>query len=90
MDDYRHRLAGRATTVLPKPVRNLADFCKSEGYIIVDPQDRIMDYLMRNSLRTQDLWVSERDSHPNEIRHRLVAEELFARLREEGLIFSGR
>jgi lysophospholipase L1-like esterase len=90
MDDYRHRLAGRSPTVLPKIVRNLAEFCKNEGYIIVDPQDRIMDYLTRNSLRTQDLWVSEKDSHPNEIRHRLVAEELLARLREEGLAFRDR
>jgi lysophospholipase L1-like esterase len=81
MDDYSHRLAGRSPTVLPGPVRRLAEFCMNEGYIVVDPQDRIMDYLERNSLRTRDLWVSESDSHPNELRHRLVAEELFVRLK---------
>jgi len=85
MDDYSHRLEGRTPTVLPWPVRHLAEFCEKEGYIIVDPQDRIMDYLTNNSLRTQDLWIGERDSHPNRIRHKLVAEELFERLRDDGL-----
>jgi lysophospholipase L1-like esterase len=85
MDDYRHRLAGRSPSVLPKPVRRLAEFCAGEGYLVVDPQDRIMEYLVRNSLQTQDLWVNKNDSHPNEIRHRLVAEELFDRMRTEGL-----
>jgi len=90
MDDYSHRLAGRTPTVLTRPVRDLAEFCAREGYLVVDPQDRIMEYLAGNSLRTQDLWVSESDSHPNEVRHRFVAEELFDRLREAGLVSSGR
>jgi hypothetical protein len=90
MDDYSHRLEGRSPTVLTGPVRYLAEFCEKEGYFIVDVQDRIVDYLMSNSLHTRDLWIEESDSHPNEIRHHLVAEELLDRLRREGLITSGR
>jgi lysophospholipase L1-like esterase len=86
MDDYRHRLLGRTPTVLPYETRELAALCKEEGYVVVDPQERVFRYLTENSHGTEALWISETDSHTNSIRHQFVADELLNRLETAGLL----
>jgi len=86
MDDYQNRLRGRTPTVLPYETRGLAALCEEEGYLVVDPQERIFRYLTENGLGTETLWISETDSHTNAIRHRFVAEELLDRLETAGLL----
>ncbi|MEA2627001.1 MAG: hypothetical protein QOD06_3046 [Candidatus Binatota bacterium] len=85
-DDYAGRLAGRSRDVLPAWVRQLARRCASNGYVVVDPQDRITDYLLRHRLGNQALWVTPTDSHTSALRHRLVAEELVDSLGATGIL----
>lgn len=85
-NDYRYRLRGTTPTVVPKYVRELAQLCQEEGYLVVDPQDRIFKYLKQNGLDHTAIWISENDSHTNSIRHRFLAEELFAQLSNAGLL----
>lgn len=86
MDDYRHRLAGKTPTVVPRFVRELAETCRREGYIVVDPQDRIFRYLQENNLGTTAVWITGTDSHTNPLRHNFVAEEIVTAIEEAGLI----
>jgi len=86
MDDYRWRLRGHTTDVRPRAVRELAGRCASHGYRIVDAQDRIFDYLVSHHVESEALWIAPLDSHPNAIRHRLVAETLFDALAAAGVI----
>jgi hypothetical protein len=86
MDNYANRLAGRTPDVRPPPVRELAAHCANEGYLVVDPQDRITTYLQTRHLDSSALWLSPSDTHTNVLRHRLVAEELLQRLREFHLV----
>jgi hypothetical protein len=76
MDDYTHRLAGKTPDVRPRSVRELAAHCASKGYVVVDPQDRVTQYLEAHGLDSSAIWLSPSDSHTNPLRHRLVAEEL--------------
>lgn len=80
MDDYHFRLRGDTPTVIPHYVRDLIPFWQEEGYLVVDPQDRITTYLEQQGLDTTAIWVSEKDSHSNAIRHRFIAEELLEQL----------
>jgi hypothetical protein len=77
-DDYRARLAGRTDDVRPRVVRELCDRLRSAGFTIIDPQDRIIAHLREHGLPGNALWLSTSDSHSSPLRHRLVAEELFA------------
>ena len=86
MDDYSFRLAGKTPTVLPRNVREVAALCGEEGYLVVDPQDRVAAYLEENGLGTQAVWITPKDSHTNVLRHRFVAEELYERLRSAGYL----
>ncbi len=79
-NDYEERLSGRTSNVLPLEFRELAEFCKGLGYLVVDPQDRVVDYLQKNRLGDLALWVSPQDPHPSAVLHWLVAEELAAAL----------
>jgi len=74
------RLSGRTSNVLPLEVRELAESCKGLGYLVVDPQDRVVDYLQKNQLGNLALLVSPQDPHPSALRHWLVGEELAAPL----------
>lgn len=86
LDDYRYRLYGHTPTVIPHHVRDLLSIWQELGYLVVDPQDRIFEYLQQNGLETEAVWVSKEDSHSNVIRHRFVAEELFEQLTKAGLL----
>jgi GDSL-like lipase/acylhydrolase family protein len=86
IDNYGNRLAGRTPDINPGEVRELAKHCAAEGYLVVDPQDRVTEYLERNRLDTTAVWLSPTDSHTNPLRHRLLAEELAQRLEEARLI----
>jgi hypothetical protein len=85
-DDYTNRLEGRTPDIRPGPTRELAAHCANEGYLVVDPQDRITAYLQEHHLDTTAVWLSAQDPHTNELRHRLVAEELLERLEESRLV----
>ena len=86
MDNYTYRLLGHTPTVVPHHVRDLLGFWNQQGYLIVDPQDRVFTYLQKNKLPTEAVWVSNSDSHSNGIRHRFVAEEILEHLIRAGLI----
>ena len=84
--DYTFRLRGHTPTVVPSYVRELVQLLQEEGYLIVDAQDRIFQYLVQNDLDSSALWISEKDSHSNAIRHRFLAEELFDQLVQSPLL----
>jgi len=86
MDDYRFRLRGRTPTVIPHYVGELVDLCRKQGYLIADPQDRITTYLEEQGLGTTAVWISEKDSHSNPVRHRFVAEEIVEQIARAGLL----
>ena len=86
MDDYTARSAGKTPDGRPKNVRELAVHCAKEGYLVVDPQDRITAYLKEHDLGPSAVWLAPTDSHTNVLRHRLVAEELLQRLEESGFL----
>jgi len=85
-DDYTNRLEGRTPDIRPGPARELAAHCAAEGYLVVDAQDRITDYLRAHHLDTTAVWLSPSDTHTNALRHRLVAEELLQTLEESRLV----
>jgi lysophospholipase L1-like esterase len=86
IDDYTNRLARRTTDIRPGRVRELAAHCANEGYLVVDPQDRITAYLQAHRLDSTAVWLSPSNTHMNVLRHGLVAEELLQRLEESGLV----
>ena len=69
MDDYRSRLRGNTPTIIPHHVRELLNLWQEDGYLVVDPQDRITEYLEQQGLDTTAVWISTKDSHSNSIRH---------------------
>ena len=85
-NDYRFRLHGSTPTVVPRYVRELVIQLQEEGYLVVDPQDRIFDYLQQNGLDHTAIWIKKKDSHSNAIRHRFLAEEVFAQLEKANLL----
>jgi len=85
-NDYRFRLRGSTPTVVPQYVRDFVKLNQEEGYLVVDPQDRIFNYLKQNDLDHTAVWITKKDSHSNSIRHRLLAEELFAQLTKASLL----
>jgi lysophospholipase L1-like esterase len=58
----------------------VAAFCKQEGILCTDlwPAFR--------GRSDQDLWVHPTDQHPNDVGHRIIAEQVFAFLREQELL----
>ncbi len=80
MNDYRHRLRGITPTVVPHTVRDLVQLNQNEGFLVIDPQDRIFSYLEQNELDTTAIWITGKDSHTNAVGHRFLAEELFEQL----------
>jgi hypothetical protein len=85
-DDYGARLAGRSRDALPRWVRDLARRSAANGYLVVDPQDRITDHLLRHRLGNEALWVTPTDSHTSPLRHRLTADELVDTFRAAGIL----
>lgn len=85
-NDYRFRLRGTTPTVVPQYVRDVLKLYQEDGYLVVDPQDRIFNYLQQNGLDHTAVWITEKDSHSNSIRHRLLAEELFEQLEKARLL----
>jgi lysophospholipase L1-like esterase len=79
-DDYRARLSGKTSDALPAVARELATQMATEGYIVVDVQERVVGYLKERKMPAAEVWVSPNDSHTNALRHRLVAEELRDRI----------
>lgn len=86
MDDYSFRLAGKTPTVLPRRIRELVAYCAAEGYLVVDPQDRIFTYLQSQGLGNDAIWIKKNDSHSNALRHQFLADELLARIAEGGYL----
>ena len=78
--------SGKTPTVLPRNVREVAALCGEEGYLVVDPQDRVAAYLEENGLGTEAVWINPGDSHTNALRHRFVAEEIHDRLLAGGYL----
>lgn len=58
----------------------IGDFCRSEGIPLLD----LLPAFSKHDAR--ELWVHPIDHHPNEIAHRIVAEELHAFLKAEELL----
>lgn len=85
-NDYRFRLRGRTPTVVPKYVRDLVIQLQEEGYLVVDPQERIFNYLKTNGLDHTAIWIKKKDSHSNAIRHRYLAEEVLEQLEKADLL----
>jgi len=85
-EDYGLRILGETDDVLPPHARKLAELCEREGYLVVDPQDRVMRHLQRHGLAQDVLWYEPDDRHSSPLRHRLVAEEIAARLDASGLL----
>ena len=85
-DDYRHVLRGRTPTVILPAARGPLKQIEEEGYLVVNPQDRIFNYLQKNDLDFRAIWISKKDPHSNAIRHRFLAEELFEQLMKADLL----
>lgn len=60
--------------------------CADWGYVVVDSEERVLRHLREGHFDTSALWISPSDPHPNVLRHRLIAEELFASLARSGAI----
>jgi lysophospholipase L1-like esterase len=61
-------------------------WCAARGYLVVDTEERVLRYLQEHHLDASALWLSSSDPHPSALRHRLIAEELFASLVRSGAI----
>jgi lysophospholipase L1-like esterase len=83
---YQAGVEGRVDDVYPDHLRRLIRLCEEAGYLVVDPQERILHRLRQGSLSHQALWVTPDDPHPSVLRHRLLAEEVAARLHQAGLV----
>ncbi|MBN2121090.1 MAG: hypothetical protein JW734_08595 [Candidatus Omnitrophica bacterium] len=59
--------------------KKISDFCKSEGIYSLDLFPAFSKY------KESQLWANPTDHHPNEIAHRIAAEQLYRFLIEEGL-----
>jgi lysophospholipase L1-like esterase len=79
-NDYRPRLSRRVDDVLPPHVRELAEACEREGYLVIDPQERILRHLRVRGLSHEVLTIESDEVHSSALRHRLLAEEIVARL----------
>jgi lysophospholipase L1-like esterase len=88
-NDYGPRLDGRVDDVLPPHVRELAGLFRQEGFLVIDPQERIVRHLRRRGVSHEVLWLESDDKHPSALRHRLLAEEIVARLDGAGLVPPG-
>lgn len=60
--------------------RKIATFCQRHAIPLLDLLDPFSQH------RAEDLWVNPTDHHPNEIAHRIAAEELFRFLRDSRLL----
>lgn len=58
----------------------IGSFCKQEGILLLDLLPAFSHY------RAQDLWAHFTDHHPNEIGHRIAADELYRFLKESLLL----
>jgi hypothetical protein len=85
-DDYGPRLAGRVDDVLPERVRELERSLDAEGYVVIDPQERVVETLRRQGLPVQALWITPGDTHMSPLHHRIVAREILERLDGAGLL----
>ena len=85
-NDYRPRLSRQVDDVLPTRVRALAANCERDGYLVIDPQERILRYLRVRDLGQEALTIESDEVHSSALRHRLFAEEIVARLDEAGLL----
>jgi hypothetical protein len=79
-DDYGPRLAGQVDDVLPERVRVLKRILAAQGYIVIDPQDRVVEILRRQRLPVQALWITPTDTHMSRLYHRIAAREILERL----------
>ena len=61
-------------------------WCAARGYLVVDTEQRVVQYLESNHLDASVLWLSSSDPHPSVLRHRLIAEELVDALVRSGAI----
>lgn len=61
-------------------------WCAARGYLVVDTEQRVVQYLESNHLDASVLWLSASDPHPSVLRHRLIAEELVDALVRSGAI----
>jgi lysophospholipase L1-like esterase len=62
------------------------EWCAARGYLVVDTEQRVVQYLRSNHLDASVLWLSASDPHPSVLRHRLIAEELVDALLRSGAI----
>jgi hypothetical protein len=61
-------------------------WCAARGYLVIDTEERVLRYLRKHRLDASALWLSPSDPHPTPLRHRLIAEELFASVQDSGAI----
>ena len=85
-DDYGLRLAGQVDDVLPERVRGLKRMLAAEGYVVMDPQDRVVEILRRHGLPAQALWIAPSDSHMSRLFHEIAAREILGRLEGAGVL----
>lgn len=61
-------------------IRDLKQTLAAEGYLVIDPQARVLHHLREHGLPTQALWISPTNPHMNALHHRLAAEAILAQL----------
>jgi GDSL-like Lipase/Acylhydrolase family len=61
-------------------------WCAARGYLVVDTEEGVLRYLQAHHLDASALRLSAKDPHPSVLRHRLIAEELFASLARSGAV----
>lgn len=85
--DYRAQLAGDPGDVQPQAIRDLKQSLAAEdGYLVIDPQARVLAYLREHQLTNGALWVDPKDSHMSPLHHRLAADEILAQLTTAGVL----
>lgn len=80
----------RPDTYEPKYAAFVVDTARRAGLLAVDMAPVYEQYLKTNGYRSMDeaLWFRERDWHPNEVAHELMAETMLDILQDEGAIKS--
>jgi hypothetical protein len=85
--DYRAQLAGDPGDVQPQAIRDLKQSLAAEdGYLVIDPQVRVLAYLREHQLTNLALWVDPSDSHMSALHHRLAADEILEQLTTAGVL----
>ncbi|AXA35978.1 MAG: hypothetical protein D6691_06420 [Candidatus Hydrogenedentota bacterium] len=68
--------AERPTAAENNPMAAWKKAAEDAGFVVCDPAEVLIRYLRQNGAGAKALWLSEKDPHPNEVGHRLIAQAL--------------